>query len=102
MLQPITFSVTQDDGSGVSVTASAPDYVAYEQRFDKSIITGMNSGLWSVYMFVVWHAMQRQSLTDLSWEAWLDTSPVFARDVKAEEPVPLEQAQPPGPSPDSQ
>jgi hypothetical protein len=101
MLQPITFTVTQADGSGVAVTASAPDYVAYEQRFNRSVLEGLSGGLWSVYMFVLWHAMDRQSLTDLSWEAWLDTSPVFQREVKAEEPVPLEPAQPPGPSPDS-
>jgi hypothetical protein len=101
MLQPITFNVTSDDGSGVNVTASAPDYVAYEQRFNKSILEGMSSGLWSVYMFILWHAMERQKLTELSWDAWLDTSPTFSREVKSEEPVPLEQEQVPGPSPDS-
>lgn len=99
MLQPITFTVTQDDGSGVAVTASAPDYVAYEQRFDKSIIDGMSRGIWTTYMFVLWHAMDRQGLTDLSWDAWLASSPKFSREVESEEPRPLEQAAPTGSSP---
>jgi hypothetical protein len=102
MLQPVTFVVTKDGESGVNVTASAPDYVAYEQTFNKSILTGMQDGLWSVYMYVIWHAMSRQSLTPLSWDEWLDTSPMFERELKAEEPVPLEPEAPPGSSPDSQ
>lgn len=102
MLQPVTFSVTNADGSGVAVTASAPDYVEYEMRFNRSILQGMSDGLWSVYMFVVWHAMYRQSLTTLNWDEWLATSPTFEREIVSEEPVPLELDQPIGPLPDSQ
>lgn len=100
MLQPITFTVTGEDGSGVAVTAAAPDYVEYEMRFNRSILAGMSEGLWSVYMFVVWHAMKRQGLTSLDWDAWLATSPTFARELKSEEPVPLEPEALTGSSPD--
>ena len=102
MLQPISFTVTADDGSGVNVTASAPDYVAYEMEFNRSILAGMSEGLWSVYMYVVWHAMKRQDLTELGWDAWLATSPTFAREIVSEEPAPLEPEAPIGSSPDLQ
>lgn len=102
MLQPVTFTVTTDDGSGVNVTASAPDYVAYEQTFNKSILEGMQHGLWSVYMYVIWHAMFRQGLTQMSWDEWLDSSPSFESELKSEEPVPLEPEAPIGSSQDSQ
>lgn len=106
MLQPVTFTVTMPDESGaekqIPVTASAPDYVAYEQRFNKSILEGMSNGLWSVYMFVIWHAMFRQGLTQMSWDDWLETSPVFDRELKSEEPSPLEVEAPLGSSQDSQ
>lgn len=100
MLQPVTFHVTDVDGSGVAVTASAPDYVEYEMRFNRSILAGMSEGMWSVYMFIVWHAMSRQSLTALSWDEWLATSPSFEREIVSEEPAPLEPAALTGSSPD--
>ena len=102
MLQPISFTVTMGDESGVTVTASAPDYVAYEQTFNKSILEGMQHGLWSVYMYVIWHAMFRQALTTLTWDDWLATSPIFDRELKSEEPLPLEPEAPIGSSPVSQ
>ena len=102
MLKPITFRVTLPDGSGVNVTASAPDYVSYEQEFNKSVVLGMQNGMWSCYMYVIWHAMFRQGLTALSWADWLDSSPEFDAELKSEEPVPLDQTAPLGSSPDSQ
>lgn len=102
MLKPVTFTVSADDGSGVAVTASAPDYIAYEMRFNKSVIQGMSDGMWSVYMFIVWHAMHRQGLTALDWDDWLATSPTFDRDVESEEPAPLAPEAPTGSLPVSQ
>lgn len=102
MLKPVTFKVTSDDGSGVAVTASAPDYIEYEMRFNKSVIQGMSDGMWSVYMFIVWHAMHRQGLTALDWEPWLETAPTFDRELESDEPAPLAQEALIGSSPVSQ
>lgn len=96
MLQPITFQVKMDDGSGVNVTTSAPDYAAYEERFDKS--APMSLDRYTFYMYVIWHAMKRQALTDLPYEEWLGNGPQFDREVETEEPVPLESAAPTGSS----
>ena len=98
MLQAATFKVTLDDGSGVEVTASAPDYAAYEERFDKSAPLSMDR--YTFYMFVIWHAMHRQKLTELSWDDWLASAPTFDRDVESEEPAPLEPTPPIGSSQD--
>lgn len=96
MLQAASFTVTLDDGSGVEVTASAPDYAAYEERFDKSAPLSMDR--YTFYMFVIWHAMFRQKLTELTWDEWLETNPTFDRRAGNEEPPPLEQAAPTGSS----
>ena len=100
MLVPITFAVKLDDGSGVDVTAAAPDYAAYEDRFDRSAPLSLDR--YSFYMFIIWHAMHRQKLTELSYEEWMETAPTFDREVESEEPVPLESAAPIGSLPDSQ
>jgi len=100
MLQPITFAVTLDDGSGVNVTTSAPDYAAYEERFDKSAPLSLDR--YTFYMYVIWHAMHRLNMTDLSYEDWLGQGPTFDREVESDEPVPLESKAPTGSLPDSQ
>jgi len=99
MLQPITFNVIIEDGSGVNVTASAPDYVAFELKFDKSALLAIQEGMWTYYMYILWHSMSRQSIITQGWDEWLATSPTFSREVKSEEPVPLESGPQPGPLP---
>lgn len=101
MLQPITFAVTREDGTTVSVTAHAPEYAAYEERFNRSIVVAMNDSLWSAYTFCLWHAMRRQGMTELEWGPFLESNPQWGREIVSEVPVPLDQAAPPGPSPDS-
>lgn len=101
MLQAITFSVTKEDGSTIPVTAGAPEYAAYEERFNRSIVLAMNESMWSAYTFVLWHAMSRQGLTDLDWQAFLASDPQWGRELVSEEPRPLERTAPTGSSPDS-
>jgi hypothetical protein len=95
MLNPITFTVEAESGP-LTVTAGGSDYAAYEDRFDKPIITAMAGGQYRAYVFLVWHAMHRQKLTELTYEEFLDTTPQFHSPESVEEIVPLESTAPIG------
>ncbi len=95
MLNPITFTVEAESGS-VTVTASGPDYAAYEDTYDRSIINAMATGQYRAYTFLVWHAMHRQKLTEMTFEQFLDTTPQFGAPESVEEIVPLESTAPTG------
>jgi hypothetical protein len=97
MLNPITFTVDAESGP-LTVTASGPDYAAYEDRYDRSVVTSLSEGRYNCYMFIVWHAMHRQKLTDLTFDDFLATTPQFGAPEKAEEIVPLESTAPTGSS----
>lgn len=97
MLPPLTMQVSSNDGESWDVIETTPqDYVDYEQKFKQSALVGWSEGLWSFYMFVLWNAMSREKRTELTWPEWLAAQPVFKRDVKVEEPAPLDRTPPDG------
>ena len=96
MLTPITFQVSDEDGSR-DVVVSAPDFVAYEAKFNQPVIKAMSDLSITAYLFLIWNAMHRQKLTDLSFDDWLAKAPTFDRG-EAEEPAPLDRKQRPGTS----
>lgn len=91
MLKPITFTVELESGP-LEVTAGGPDYIAYEERFDKSANLAILGYTYTGWVFVCWHAMQRQGMTELSYEDFVATTPQLQREAKVEEIVPLEEA----------
>ena len=97
MLNPITFVVT-DEGGSREVTCSAPDYVAYEAKFNKPVIKALGDLSMTAYLFLIWHAMTRTKQTTMSWDDWLDESPSFDQG-EVSEPVPLGQKRRRGSSP---
>lgn len=101
MLNPVTFTLTDAAGVQSQVTASHPDYVLFEQKYDKPVIDQLQRGMVSTYLFLVYSAMKRQGLTDVVFESWLESPPQIEIEAKATEPVPLEPTPPPGPSPAS-
>lgn len=89
MLNPISFQI--DEGSGpLVVTASGLDYAAYEDRFDKPAITGIAEGRYKCWMFLAWHALHRQGMTEESFEDFLAKTPALERPEKVEDVPPLE------------
>jgi hypothetical protein len=88
MLKPITFSVEGESGP-VTVTASGPDYLAYEERFNLSVLSALGERRYSAWLFLVWHAMHRQGLTEKDWAAFVVETPMF-EPGEPEEIVPLE------------
>lgn len=91
MLKPITFTVELESGP-LEVTAGGPDYIAYEERFANSANIAILSVMYTAWVFVCWHAMQRQGLTEMSYEDFVATTPELHREAKVEEIVPLEEA----------
>ena len=89
MLNPITFTVEAESGP-LTVTASGLDYAAYEDAFDKPAIAGIAEGRYKTWVFLVWHAMHRQSLTTQTFEEFLATTPQFGAPEKVEDVPPLE------------
>jgi len=72
-MQPINLQVTYTDDTTVEVSATAADFIAFEQHFDKSIaVLGEDSRL--TYMFfIAWAALKRTGKTELDFEAWAGT-----------------------------
>lgn len=97
MLNPITFVVTDEDGSR-DVTVSAPDYVAYEAKFNQPVLKALGDLSMTAYLFLIWNAMTRAKQTELSWEDWLQAAPTFNQGEMSE-PAPLGRARRRGPSP---
>lgn len=89
MLNPITFEVEGESGP-LRVTASGLDYAAYEDTFDLPAIKGIAEGRYKTWVWLCWHAMQRQGLTDLTWEDFLASTPQFGAPEKVEDVPPLE------------
>ena len=96
MLTPITFQVTDEDGSR-DVIVAAPDFVAYEAKYNQPIIKALSDLSYTAYLFLIWNAMHRQGITDASFDDWLAKAPTFDRG-DAEDPVPLDRKQRPGTS----
>lgn len=95
MLNPVTFMVEGESGP-LEVTASGPDYAAYEDAFDRSVVLGMSEGRYKCWAYLVWHAMHRTGTTSQSFDEFLGTTPQFSRPEKVEDVPPLESQAPTG------
>lgn len=97
MLNPVKFTVTLESGPVETFTAGS-DYIAYEAHFNRPWIPDMATGSYTAQLFVVWHSLKRQGLTELDFEAFADTTPMFdsVKDEDVDPVVPLESSQPTG------
>lgn len=94
MLNPVTFTYEAESGP-LTVTASGPDYAAYEDTFDRAALGDLAAGRYKFWCFVLWHAMKRQSMTEGTFDTFLEAGPQFTPG-KVEDPVPLESTAPTG------
>lgn len=84
------------DGREQTVIVSAPDLVAFERQYDKPM-SAVSTGRIEYLFWVTWHATKRKNLTDLDFDAWLETIENVTDDPNTEtEIVPLESSQPTG------
>jgi len=61
------------DGSDKAVEGKASDVVAFEARFDMSIVDLEKNLRLTHLFFLAWHTEKRTGSTKLEFEKWLDT-----------------------------
>ena len=98
-----SLEVTYQDQRVEKVIAFYPDYVKFEERFDRNpIVVTFDDFRLTNQGFLAWAALTREKRTALPWEEWINTvENVKALDDEVEH-VPLESSQPIGSSQDSQ
>ncbi len=81
--------VTYADGSGADVSVSAPDFVAFEREFDRSVAKLQEQIRFTDICWLAWHRLKREGKA-ADFEPWLD-SLEGVEIQEAKEPVPLGQ-----------
>lgn len=72
-MNPINLRITFIDGSENTVTAVAADLIAFETKFDLSIVK-LESEIRLTHMFfLAWHVLKRTSQTDVEFEKWAES-----------------------------
>jgi hypothetical protein len=96
--------VTYIGGNVEQVTAFYPDYVKFEEKFDRNpIVVTFEAYRITNQGFLAWAALTREGRTALPWEEWLNTvENVRIMDEVETDHIPLESDQPIGTLPDSQ
>lgn len=95
----VKFKIKPRTGDEKTITASMVDVIAWEEKYERpsSTLSG-DSAFARDYVWLAWHAEQRQGHTSLDFMEWVAT----LEDIESvEEPlVPLESPPPIGSSPD--
>jgi len=87
--------VAYNDGSGVDITASTPDLIAFERKFDKSFSAFADEFRLEYIVWLAWYALTRTKVISVEFDPWTET--VDGVTVKAvADPPPLESSQPTG------
>lgn len=60
-----------NDGTDKQVAATAPEIVAWETRFDKSVASLLKGFKATDLLFLAWHHEKRTKASDLEFEDWL-------------------------------
>lgn len=69
----IALKVEYADGSGAETTATAPDLIAFERHYDKSMAVFGSDTRIEYILWLTWHALNRKKETALDFDAWVDT-----------------------------
>jgi hypothetical protein len=85
-------NVTYVDGSGADALVSAPDFVAFEREFDRSVARFESEVKFTDICWLAWHRLNRAgNVGDFdTWLEKLDTVEI----TEAEEPAPLDKTAP--------
>ena len=65
--------ITFADGTKKEITASTPDLVAFEDKFNLSVGRLATEQRLGHLLFLAWHSEQRTKATKLGYEEWLET-----------------------------
>lgn len=72
-MNPINLRVTFIDESETTVTAVAADLIAFESKFDLSIVKLESEIRLTHLFFLAWHVLKRTNQTDAEFEKWAET-----------------------------
>lgn len=64
-------SVEYADGSSVDVVISAPDFVAFESKYDRSVAKFATEIKFTDICWLAWHRLNRDGKAG-EWDVWLD------------------------------
>jgi len=78
------------NGSGVDVTVSAPDYVRFEEKYDRSVTQLESNFRLTDLCFLAWSGLSRVGKTDLDFDAWVNTIDGVGGAGDSKDIVPLE------------
>ena len=65
--------ITFADGTKKEITASTPDLVAFEDKFNVSVGSLASSQRLGHLLFLAWHSEHRTKSTKLGYDEWLET-----------------------------
>jgi hypothetical protein len=68
----MTMAVTYTDGSGADVVVSAPDLVAFEREFDRSVARFESEVKLTDICWLAWHRLHRDKKAG-GFDEWLET-----------------------------
>ncbi len=68
----MSLKVTYADGSGVDVVASAPDFIAYERKFNRSIVRIGDEARFEDLCFLAWTSLHRRKQTGDDFDTWIE------------------------------
>jgi hypothetical protein len=69
----ISLRIDFADGTSKDVVCSAPDFVAFEDKFNLSITRLDKEMKFTHLLFLGWNTLHRQKQTALDFEAWVET-----------------------------
>ena len=81
-MNPIALLVEFTDGSNESIEAIAADLIAFESKFDLSVVKLESEIRLTHLFFLAWHALKRQGKTKDEFERWAESVSMV---VQAEE-----------------
>ena len=85
----MNMTVTYTDGAGAEVNVSAPDLVAFEREFDRSVARFESEVKFTDICWLAWHKLHRDGKAG-EFDAWLET--LESVEIKdASEPAPLDK-----------
>lgn len=71
-MDPIALTVNFADGSEETVTCIAADLIAFEARFDLSVVKLEQEIRLTHLFYLAWHALKRQGKTEDEFEKWAE------------------------------
>ena len=89
------FSITYNDGTTVTSTASLADQVAFEREFDRSIAELASNFRITDVCWLAWHGLKRAGGNVGDFDVWIENVDTVEA-AEDEGIVPLETSQPTG------